>query len=104
MIRRRKKRSTAAKSRSDLKVCPACGVPFAFVNRPDRQYYDWYVKKSFIWKAIREWALERAKYKCERCGATFPLQVHHKTYIRLGKEMPSDLEVLCESCHEKEHE
>ena len=90
-------------SRSE-KVCPFCGVPFALMETRDRSLYDFYVKKSKIWKSNREWALERAGNKCEQCGATYSLQVHHKTYAHLGYEYPDDLIVLCEMCHEKEHE
>ena len=99
---RRKKRITRTTSRS--KVCNFCGVPFALMETRDRSLYDFYVKKSKIWKSNREWALERAGNKCEQCGATYSLQVHHKTYAHLGYEYPDDLIVLCEMCHEKEHE
>ena len=90
-------------SRSD-KVCPFCGVPFALTETRDRSLYDWYINKSIAWKSVREWALQRAGYKCEECGCDFSLQVHHKTYSRLGKEHPDDLIVLCQVCHELEHE
>lgn len=39
---------------------------------------------------------------CERCGLYFPrsgLQLHHKTYERLGNELETDLELLCRECH-----
>lgn len=37
---------------------------------------------------------------CDRCGHYYPfLEVHHKTYARLGHERDSDLEVLCHDCH-----
>lgn len=31
------------------------------------------------------------------------LQVHHLTYIRLGNEDLSDLQVLCLGCHRRRH-
>lgn len=31
---------------------------------------------------------------------TSRLHVHHRTYERLGEELPEDLVVLCEVCHE----
>ena len=42
-------------------------------------------------------------FKCERCGSKKDLQVHHKTYKRKGHELPGDVELLCKTCHEKEH-
>jgi len=32
------------------------------------------------------------------------LDVHHKTYERIGAEKPGDLVVLCRACHGQEHE
>ena len=40
---------------------------------------------------------------CQRCEKSFhpsELDVHHRTYERLGHELPSDLQVLCRvTCH-----
>ena len=41
--------------------------------------------------------------KCERCGSTNKLQVHHLTYKNIYNENPEDLEVLCVGCHMHEH-
>ena len=39
---------------------------------------------------------------CEMCGATWPLEVHHKTYERLGHELDEDLLIVCVPvCHDK---
>lgn len=43
----------------------------------------------------------RAKYRCEACGQGPPLELHHKTYDRLGRERIADLELLCRGCHER---
>lgn len=41
---------------------------------------------------------------CETCGSgTQNINVHHKTYARLGKELAEDLEILCQMCHEIRH-
>jgi hypothetical protein len=32
------------------------------------------------------------------------LHMHHRTYERLGAELPSDLQVLCRPCHERADE
>ena len=61
--------------------------------------YDDYIT-SAAWKLKRREVLERDEYKCVECGKTSKLQVHHKTYARLGDEKLSDLETLCPSCHE----
>jgi 5-methylcytosine-specific restriction endonuclease McrA len=55
------------------------------------------------WKGIRQRLFAERGKKCERCASTDEIEVHHKTYERLGKEEPDDLLILCEACHEKEH-
>lgn len=56
----------------------------------------------------KEWIERRSlklsqKHFCEHCLSIFKLHVHHATYKRIGKELDSDLFVLCESCHEELH-
>ena len=41
--------------------------------------------------------------KCERCGSTYYLLVHHKDRDRSNND-PENLETLCKSCHQREHE
>jgi 5-methylcytosine-specific restriction endonuclease McrA len=55
------------------------------------------------WRQRRERSLVLADHRCERCGARSTLQVHHRTYERLGEELDEDLEVLCDRCHAAEH-
>lgn len=38
------------------------------------------------------------------CGQTVNLQMHHRTYKRLGNESMSDLVLVCGSCHLKIHD
>lgn len=53
------------------------------------------------WKKTRYNAMKSAGFKCQLCGATNKkLNTHHNTYERRGYELPSDLMVLCEECHE----
>lgn len=40
--------------------------------------------------------------KCERCGSISHLLVHHKDRDRHNNEL-DNLELLCKSCHQKEH-
>lgn len=56
------------------------------------------------WFRLRKRVFEQRGRQCERCGtAKGIIQVHHKTYKRLGRELLEDLEVLCKRCHEKHH-
>ena len=59
---------------------------------------------STLWKEKRQWIIEQAKFKCERCGCFENLQVHHLNYINVGNEGKEDVIVLCKDCHKKEHE
>ena len=51
------------------------------------------------WKARRVRALQLAGHRCQVCGETRGLQVHHVTYANLGRELDRDLTVLCWWCH-----
>jgi 5-methylcytosine-specific restriction endonuclease McrA len=46
---------------------------------------------------------KQAGWRCEICGSGDRVQVHHRTYKRLGNERPSDLQVLCGDCHRLAH-
>jgi 5-methylcytosine-specific restriction endonuclease McrA len=66
--------------------------------------------QSPAWFAKRRAKIIDADYTCAECGycaLTHPvdiaLEVHHKTYARLGNECMSDLEVLCYFCHTRRH-
>jgi 5-methylcytosine-specific restriction endonuclease McrA len=59
---------------------------------------------SATWKQVRLWKLERAGWKCERCGRKGKLDVHHLTYDRLGRELLTDLQALCRLCHQSCHD
>lgn len=60
--------------------------------------------RSDHWRETRERALNRAGRECEGCGESGQrLHVHHVSYERIGDERPSDLRVLCTSCHREEH-
>ena len=56
------------------------------------------------WHFTRRLALERAKGHCSVCNGTRSLEVHHRTYERRGEELPEDLVVLCNGCHDLFHE
>lgn len=56
------------------------------------------------WQETRERALWRADRQCRLCSSTEDLNVHHRTYERLGCEHNNDLTVLCRDCHAKFHD
>ena len=56
------------------------------------------------WWVLRKQVLRRANWRCERCGQRGPLDVHHLTYERFGREMLGDLQALCRGCHDEAHE
>lgn len=67
-----------------------------------RSEYETYMA-SRDWFARRKAALAMQKV-CQRCGAHDHLEVHHRSYENLGRETLDDLEVLCDECHDREHE
>lgn len=56
------------------------------------------------WRETRQQRLERDGHKCAICGSTKDLNVHHLTYIRIGKEnIDTDLITVCHACHAMLH-
>jgi 5-methylcytosine-specific restriction endonuclease McrA len=53
------------------------------------------------WATMKRNLIRLRGDRCQHCGRRVPLQLHHKNYVRLGAELPSDLELLCAGCHEK---
>lgn len=68
-----------------------------------RTEYSKYIL-SAEWKDKAASAKFRANYRCQVCNATEQLQAHHRTYERLGNELPEDITVLCDDCHRMYHE
>ena len=89
-----------------LDVMKAIGSPeqwrrmFVCDTRRDRRVY-WAYIGSVAWQHKRRAAIERSGGMCE-CGR-MAVQAHHKTYARIGDELPEDLEAICLTCHAKEH-
>jgi hypothetical protein len=65
--------------------------------------YDQYLRTDH-WLKVRDAAIERANRRCALCNSGVNLHVHHRTYDRLGRELPGDLTVLCSACHDRFHE
>ena len=63
------------------------------------------VYKTRQWKNARWGALVRAGFQCSHCGRRVLLEVHHVRRVITGKDWfdPSNLKVLCKSCHLRTH-
>lgn len=71
-------------------------------RRITREEYARYLEGSH-WAILREDALVRFGYRCALCYSQEALEVHHRTYERLGDEELTDLVVLCADCHGRHH-
>lgn len=65
--------------------------------------YEEYLKTP-AWRTKRNHALRLAEFRCSVCGSRRNLQVHHKSYERLGREWDQDLQVVCQTCHANHHD
>jgi len=77
-----------------------------FVDRADelrRMAYREYLRTP-EWRKTRAAAIERAGHSCS-LDVTHgdDLEVHHRTYERLGQELVADLVALCHACHALHH-
>ena len=68
----------------------------------NKQQYQKYLL-SDEWSLKRARAIELAGGRCQLCNSEDPLNVHHRTYERIGDERPEDLTVLCKTCHALHH-
>ena len=56
------------------------------------------------WQRVSLQALERDKWRCQKCGRLSHLDVHHVRYRSHGRvDKLENLIVLCAGCHEKQH-
>lgn len=55
------------------------------------------------WKEKADAAKAAAGNRCQVCYGEHQIEAHHRTYRRLGHELPTDITVLCDDCHELFH-
>lgn len=55
------------------------------------------------WKKRRQCYFDKHLHKCRACNSEKRIQLHHKTYRRLGEERDADLVPLCFNCHKNLH-
>ena len=70
-----------------------------FISAKDKLDY----MKTEQWKQFKLERLRIAQNKCESCGSTHNLHLHHITYERLTQELIEDVAVLCNECHNYIH-
>lgn len=78
---------------------------FRKIKKLKRMPYNEYLKTPH-WELARSAVLKRDENRCADCGKSKeerPLEVHHITYIRRGKENLDDLMTLCRDCHQERH-
>ena len=51
------------------------------------------------WNKRKGWVLIFWGSRCAVCCSNQKVQVHHRNYDRVGKELLTDLIVLCDTCH-----
>jgi 5-methylcytosine-specific restriction endonuclease McrA len=73
------------------------------MRRYEAEAYQFYLQSDH-WKEVRRDALMRADHRCQLCNSETDLEVHHRTYARLGWEDEGDLIALCRDCHRRHHE
>jgi 5-methylcytosine-specific restriction endonuclease McrA len=67
---------------------------------PKSNYSDYQTYlRSPEWKKKRERAFKLLGRKCQQCGKTKSLQVHHLHYDTLYEESAEDVEIACTDCH-----
>lgn len=107
--KRRKKRDTFTNLKIKLDASPSAetfvDLIAEFKDTPGKaryMVYNAYIG-SRAWASKRRAFLGRNGHSCLRCGGMENIEVHHKTYARLGSELDEDLEALCRPCHVAEH-
>lgn len=71
-----------------------------FISAKDKLEY----MQSEKWRALKLSRLRIAQHKCESCGSTHNLHLHHITYERLTQERIEDVVIVCEECHQRQHD
>ena len=69
-----------------------------------KHIYDYWPDYPPDWEERRQKLIRRRNGQCQKCSATKRLQAHHEIpFWRGGSNKLKNLELLCISCHGKEH-
>lgn len=66
--------------------------------------YASYLRSDHWHNVKKRYRKSRLPWKCGCCQGIKKLDLHHKTYKRLGSERLTDLLPLCRDCHSAVHE
>ncbi len=81
---------------------PLDPAPSDVVPEPDPEPFEFSYKEYLLseeWKQTRQRILDRDGNRCLVCNSPKNLNVHHRTYERIGAEHDSDLTTMCQPCH-----
>lgn len=78
-------------------------APEPLPERMTKATYAEYLRSSH-WKVTRARKLEEVGRRCQLCGQTHHIEIHHNTYQHLGHESMNDLIALCSGCHRHFHQ
>lgn len=67
------------------------------------RYEEYLASQAWREKRRRYFAAKRLPKTCLACGSE-QVQLHHRTYRRLGREHLQDLVPLCQPCHSAGHD
>lgn len=60
--------------------------------------------KTEHWINFRNKMYDKFEHKCQLCGRTNELRLHHNTYQNRGCEKETDVTLLCKHCHSMTHD
>jgi len=69
--------------------------------RIEGRYIDYLVSPEWLFR--RQKLFKQRGKRCEACGTTRRVEIHHLTYAAIGHELDEHLVILCRDCHQKRH-
>ena len=105
------KKQYKTSSRGQKFCCPECGVKYGKRIKKSRERYDKIKPLERMRVRLHAAAVDIVKlqvemglkeWKCDCCGATESLEVHHKS-LNFFDNTPSNLSLLCKVHHAKSH-
>lgn len=70
---------------------------------PKNVLYQQYINSS-TWQMRKALFFKKNAYQCIACRKTSGIELHHRTYINLTRELDQGLRSLCINCHKMVHQ